>query len=113
MGCSPVLRPLLPTVQHLTGRIDRVVLELSPPEQWSDRHLLSDVDGSLEIVAGIVDVKGSRNQTLDELAFITEDLLHVLPPERLLLCPSCGFGRRWVQLAIDKTAVMVACARQF
>jgi hypothetical protein len=45
--------------------------------------------------------------------FITEDLLGVLTPRQILLCPSCGFGRRWVQLAVDKTRVMVECARRF
>jgi hypothetical protein len=39
------------------GTIDRVVLELSLPEQWADRHMLCDVDDSIEIAAGIVDVK--------------------------------------------------------
>ena len=97
----------------MTDHIDLVVLELSLPEQWADRRLLRDIDERMEIAAGIVDVKSSRVQTVDELAFMTEDLLGVLPPERLLLCPSCGFGRRWVQLAIDKTTVMVECAQRF
>jgi len=107
------LRPLLPTLQRLTGSIDRLVLELSLPEQWADRHLLCDLDDRLEIAAGIVDVKSPRIQTVDELAFMTEDLLGVLPPQQLLLCPSCGFGRRWVRLAVGKTTVMVECAQRF
>jgi 5-methyltetrahydropteroyltriglutamate--homocysteine methyltransferase len=107
------LRPLLPTLRHLTGNIDRVVIELSLAEQWADRHLLCDLDERLEIAAGLVDVKNPRIQTVDELAFMTEDLLGVLAPRQILLCPSCGFGRRWVRLAVDKTKVMVECARRF
>ena len=89
------------------------MIELSLAEQWADRHLLCDLDERLEIAAGLVDVKSPRIQTVDELAFMTEDLLGVLTPRQLLLCPSCGFGRRWVRLAVDKTRVMVECAQRF
>jgi 5-methyltetrahydropteroyltriglutamate--homocysteine methyltransferase len=107
------LRPLLPTLQKLSGSIDRMVLELSLPEQWAEHRLLADLDETIEIAAGIVDVKNPRVETVDELARMTEDLLRLIAPERLLLCPSCGLGRRSVQLAIDKTTVMVACAHRF
>ena len=52
-------------------------------------------------------------ETVDELTFMTEDLLGVLTPRQILLCPSCGFGRRWVRLAVDKTTVTVECAQRF
>jgi len=107
------LRPLLPTLQKLSGMVDRIVLELSLPEQWAERQLLSELDETIEIAAGIVDVKSPRVETVDELARMTEDLLRLIGPERLLLCPSCGLGRRSVQLAIDKTTVMIACAQRF
>jgi 5-methyltetrahydropteroyltriglutamate--homocysteine methyltransferase len=107
------LRPLIATLQNLAGTLDRVVLELSLPEQWAERRLLSEIDASIEIAAGIMDVKSPRIQTPDELARMTEDLLEVIPAERLLLCPSCGLGRRSVQLAVDKTKAMVACAQRF
>jgi len=107
------LRPLIPTLQQLGGVVDRVVLELSLAEQWADRALLLEVADSIEIAAGLVDVKSPHVQTVDDLARMTEELLHVVPAARLLLAPSCGLGRRWVQLAIDKTTAMVAAARQF
>jgi methionine synthase II (cobalamin-independent) len=97
-------------LRGLAGIVDRVVLELSLPEQWAERELLAELPTSMEIAAGIVDVKSPRVQTADELVRMAEALLRVVPAERLLLCPSCGLGRRWVQLAIDKTMTMVAAA---
>ena len=107
------LRPLIPTLTRLAGTVDRVVLELSLPEQWAQRNLLTEFDDRIEIAAGIVDVKSPRIQSVDELARMTEELLDIVPPERLLLCPSCGLGRRTVRLAVDKVTAMVACARLF
>jgi methionine synthase II (cobalamin-independent) len=86
--------PLLPTIQALGGVVDRVVLELSLPEQWAERHLLAEIPAQLEIAAGIVDVKDPRVQMAAELSRYAEQLLTVVPADRLLLCPSCSLGRR-------------------
>jgi 5-methyltetrahydropteroyltriglutamate--homocysteine methyltransferase len=106
------LSPLIPTIQALGGGIvDRVVLELALPEQWAERHLLAETPLQLEIAAGIVDVKDPRVQTTAELRHLAEQLLAVVPAARLLLCPSCGLGRRTVELAIAKVTAMVGAAR--
>ena len=106
------LCPLIPTIQAIGGGIvDRVVLELSLPEQWAERHLLAETPARLEIAAGIVDVKDPRVQTVAELCHLAEQLLTVVPADRLLLCPSCGLGRRTVELATAKVTAMVAAAR--
>jgi ribosomal protein S18 acetylase RimI-like enzyme len=42
---------------------------------------------------------------------MAEDLLRLLPAERLWLCPSCGLGRRTVPLAMAKVGAMVHAAR--
>jgi 5-methyltetrahydropteroyltriglutamate--homocysteine methyltransferase len=104
-------RPLLPTIQALGGIVDRVVLELSLPEQWAERHLLAEIPSQIEIAAGIVDVKDPRVQTAAELGGLAEQLLTVVPSARLLLCPSCGLGRRTVELAVAKVTAMVVAAR--
>jgi methionine synthase II (cobalamin-independent) len=103
--------PLLPTIQALGGVVDRVVLELSLPEQWAERHLLAETPAQLEIAAGIVDVKDPRVQMAAELCRYAEQLLTVVPADRLLLCPSCSLGRRTVDLALSKVTAMVAAAR--
>jgi 5-methyltetrahydropteroyltriglutamate--homocysteine methyltransferase len=107
------LRPLVAPLQRIGGMVDRVVLELSLPEQWRERERLLDIDPRMEIAAGIVDVKSPRIQTVDELARMCEQLLELIDERRLLLCPSCGLGRRSVPLAIGKTQAMVACAARF
>jgi 5-methyltetrahydropteroyltriglutamate--homocysteine methyltransferase len=102
--------PLVPTLQALGGVVDRVVLELSLPEQWAERHLLAEIPAQLEIAAGIVDVKDAHIQPAAELRGLAEQLLTVVPADRLLLCPSCGLGRRTVALALAKVTAMVAAA---
>jgi methionine synthase II (cobalamin-independent) len=103
--------PLLPTIQALGGLVDRVVLELSLPEQYAERHLLAEIPAQLEIAAGIVDVKDPRVQTVVELGRFAEQLLTVVLAGKLLLCPSCGLGRRSVEPALAKVTAMVICAR--
>lgn len=99
---------LLPTIQALDGIIDRVVLEFSLPEQWAERALLAEIPPSIEVAVGIVDVKSPVVESQEELAAKIVELLRYLPPERLLISPSCGFGRRNEELAIQKSKAMVA-----
>ena len=65
----------------------------------------------MEIAAGIVDVRDPRVQTAAELGRFAEQLLTVVPADRLLLCPSCGLGRRTVELALATVTAMIAAAR--
>jgi 5-methyltetrahydropteroyltriglutamate--homocysteine methyltransferase len=98
---------LLPTIQALDGVIDRLVLEFSLPEQWAERALLADIPESMEIAAGIVDVKSPNVETPEQIEAMIYELLDYVPGERLLICPSCGFGRRHVEMAMSKTRAMV------
>src|SRR5260221_11202435 len=103
--------PLLPAIQALGGIVDRVVLELSLPEQWAERHLLAEIPSQIEIAAGVVDVKDPRGQTTGERGGLAEQLLTVVPPARALLCPSCGLGRRTAECAGAKGTALAAPAR--
>ena len=99
--------PLLPTIKRLDGVVDRVVLELSLPEQWEERELLSEIPASIEVAAGIVDVKSPAVEPLSDLKAKITGLMRFVPAERLLICPSCGFGRRNTEVAINKVKAMV------
>jgi 5-methyltetrahydropteroyltriglutamate--homocysteine methyltransferase len=103
--------PLLPTIKQLDGVVDRVVLELSLPEQWQERQLLSEIPASIETALGIVDVKSTAIESVDDLVTKISELMSIVPAERLLICPSCGLGRRNVEMAIGKAAAMVAAVR--
>jgi 5-methyltetrahydropteroyltriglutamate--homocysteine methyltransferase len=104
------LRPLIPTIQALDGVIDRVHLELSLPEQWAQRDLLHEIPRSMEVAAGVVDVKDPRIETVAELQAKMRELLRFVPAERLLIAPSCGLGRRDTAMAIGKVTAMVSAA---
>ena len=86
------LRALLPLIAALKGQVERVHVECSYSGQWEDRALLAEVPDSIEVIAGIADVK-SRPASVTALREKIEALLEVLPAERLLVSSSCGCGR--------------------
>ena len=89
----------------------RAVVELSLPEQWEEYHLLAAVPTSIEIAAGIVDVKAQQVQAAAEIAARLHEVREALPNHRLLVCPSCGLGRREHDLVVRKCREMVAAAK--
>ena len=97
MGRQPAtqeqhLHNLVPLIQALEGEVDRVHIECSYAGQWSERKQLADIPDSMEVIAGIADVK-AKPATEEHLREQIEALLDVLPAERLLVSSSCGCGR--------------------
>ena len=86
------LRALIPFIQQLDGVVDRVHVECSYSGQWQEHGLLAELPDSMQIIAGIADVK-SRPAAVTELREKIEQLVDVIPPERLLVSTSCGVGR--------------------
>ena len=86
------LRALIPFIQQLEGVVDRVHVECSYSGQWEEHGLLAELPDSMQIIAGIADVK-STPAPVTELREKTEQLADVIPPERLLVSTSCGVGR--------------------
>ena len=86
------LGSLIPLVQALEGRIDRAHIECSHAGQWTEHTLLADIPESMEVIAGVADVK-SEPEPFGALAAKIEALLAVLPESRLLVSSSCGCGR--------------------
>jgi 5-methyltetrahydropteroyltriglutamate--homocysteine methyltransferase len=105
------LRALLPLLQQLDGKVDRVHVECSYTGQWDERALLADIPGSIEIIAGIADVKGAV-QSAEELRAKIEVLASVIPPARLLVSSSCGCGRCTSEQARSLMTNLVAAAHQ-
>lgn len=103
--------PLLPTIQALAGMVDRLVLEFSLPEQWAERALLAQIPPSIEVAVGIIDVKSPVIESVAAVVAQIRELLRYVPAERLLICPSCGLGRRTTDLAIGKAQVMTEAVR--
>ncbi|MDE2967246.1 MAG: hypothetical protein OXS30_07160 [Chloroflexota bacterium] len=86
------LRSLIPFIQQLEGIVDRVHVECSYSGQWEEHGLLAELPETMQIIAGIADVK-SKPAPVTELRQKTEQLTEVIPPERLLVSTSCGVGR--------------------
>ena len=51
------LRALIPFIQQLEGVVDRVHVECSYSGQWEEHGLLAELPDSMQIIAGIADVK--------------------------------------------------------
>ena len=103
------LRSLLPLVQSLEGQIDRVHFEASYAGQWQDRALLAEVPASIEVIAGIADVK-TAPESVAALKTKIDALLEVIPANRLLVATSCGCGRVPHDEAIRLTRNLVKAA---
>ncbi len=86
------LRSLIPFIQQLEGIVDRVHVECSYSGQWEEHALLAELPESMQIIAGIADVK-SAPAPVTELRQKIEQLVEVIPPDRLLVSTSCGVGR--------------------
>jgi len=105
------LRALLPFVQQLSGVIEKVNLERSHSGQWEDRACFRDLPKSMEVIAGVVDVK-SPVETTEFIEERIKELVRFIEPERLWIAPSCGFGRRTTEIAVGKLSRMVEAAKR-
>lgn len=94
------LHALATVLGRMEGRVDRVHLECSYAGQWDERALLADIPESIEIIAGIADVKGPV-PSVDELRAKIRALLEFVEAERLLVSSSCGCGRCTPKQATD------------
>lgn len=106
------LKNLIPLLWALDGIVDRVHFECSYPGQWEDITVLNEVPSSMEIIAGIADVKSTNPATsVDELSNKIQNLLEIIPAERLLVSTSCGCGRVPHDEAIRLVRNLVKAAR--
>jgi len=106
------LHALAAVLAQMEGRVDRVHLECSYAGQWEERALLAQVPRSIEIIAGIADVKGpvpSAAALRDQI----RALLEFVEPERLLVSSSCGCGRCTPEQAKELMTNLVAAAHGF
>ncbi|MBI5506625.1 MAG: hypothetical protein HY899_17700 [Deltaproteobacteria bacterium] len=104
------LHALVPILQQMEGSVDRVHLECSYAGQWEERALLGEIPESIEIIAGIADVKGAL-QSAEDLRAKIDALLGFVKPERLLVSSSCGCGRCTPEQAAQLMRALVTAAR--
>lgn len=107
-------KPLLPRLAGL--KVDRVNLEFAYPGTGvlSDLALLP---AHLNVGLGVVDVRGERLQTVEEIEALVTAATRYLPPERIALNPDCGFAPDAgeppsIDEAFEKLSRLVEAARR-
>ena len=82
-------KPILPRLGGV--RVDRLNLEFAygGTGDLSDLALLP---AHLHVGLGVVDVRGERLQTVEEIASLAAAASRVMAPERIALNPDCGFA---------------------
>lgn len=82
-------RPILPRLA--AARVDRVNLEFAYPGT-GDVSDLESLPGHLEVGLGVIDVRGERLQTVEEIEELAAAGARLVSPERIALNPDCGFA---------------------
>ena len=82
-------RPLLPRLAGL--RVDRLNLEFAYQETGTAADLAL-LPPHLSLGMGVVDVRGERFQSVEEIEALARQGLSVLMPDRIAPDPDCGFA---------------------
>ena len=91
----------------LEARADQFVLEFASREM-SELGLWKEYGQERDLAAGVVDVKSFYPETPEDVADRVRRVLEVCKPERLSLCPDCGFGWSPRQMCVQKLNSLVA-----
>jgi 5-methyltetrahydropteroyltriglutamate--homocysteine methyltransferase len=108
-------KPILP---RLAGaKVDRVNLEFAYPGT-GDVGDLRLLPAHLGVGLGVIDVRGERLQSVEEVEALACAAAEVLPPQRIALNPDCGFAPDageppTIDEAYEKLRRLVAAARKF
>jgi 5-methyltetrahydropteroyltriglutamate--homocysteine methyltransferase len=107
-------KPILP---RLAGaKVDRVNIELAYPDT-GDVSDLALLPAHLDVGMGVIDVRGERLQSVEEIAALGAAGAAVIAPERIALNPDCGFAPDageppTIDEAYEKLRRLVAAARR-
>jgi len=93
----------------LKARADQFVLEFAGRE-LSEVDLWKRYGEGRELGAGVIDVKGFSQDTVDEVASRIRRVLQVCPAEKLTVNPDCGFGWSPRYMCNQKLAALAAGA---
>jgi 5-methyltetrahydropteroyltriglutamate--homocysteine methyltransferase len=82
-------KPILPRLRE--AKVDRINLEFAYPGTGdvSDLQLLPE---HLGVGVGVVDVRGERLQSVEEIEALATAAARIVAPERIALNPDCGFA---------------------
>ncbi len=86
-------------VAALDGRIDQLSIEDCHCHNGTD---LFEKFQKTTAIVGFVEIASSRVEPVDEIRVRMQEVLDVLPPERLIAAPDCGLGFLGRDLAMTK-----------
>ncbi len=95
---------LFPSV--LGANVDELVLEFAR-KGLDDLELFRRFPNDFEVGAGVIDVKSLDIETAETVAARLRQALRVIPPERLVVNPDCGFHNLPPHVVRAKLAAMV------
>ncbi len=101
-------RPYFPGI--LEARADQFVLEFASREM-AELDLWRTYNDGRELGAGVIDVKSFYIETPEDVAERVRAVLQVCPPDKLYLCPDCGFGWSPNNMCTAKLRSLAAGAR--
>lgn len=90
--------PMFPAFLEL--HVDELHLEMASRE-FAEIERIGEVARRMDVAVGVVDVKSSYVESVEEVAARVRLCLRHAPPERLALAPDCGLSQtaRWVARA--------------
>ncbi len=101
--------PLFPAIEKVA--VDQLALEFASREM-AEVELLARLPESIDIAAGLVDVKNTWVEPVDLIVSRIEKMLEFVAPERLSVTPDCGFSQTPRHVALGKAKNLAAAARQ-
>jgi 5-methyltetrahydropteroyltriglutamate--homocysteine methyltransferase len=101
-------RPLFPHIGR--ARVDQLALEFASRE-LAEIELLRELPETMEVAAGVVDVKNTWVEPPELVASRIRTLLKHVAPDRLSITPDCGFSQTARHIAVAKAKSLAEGAR--
>jgi 5-methyltetrahydropteroyltriglutamate--homocysteine methyltransferase len=101
--------PLFPAVGGVV--VNQLALEFASREM-AEIDLLKELPEHIDVAVGLVDVKNTWVEPVGLIADRLEQVLKLLPPDRVSVTPDCGFSQTPRHVAVGKSRNMAAAVRQ-
>lgn len=101
--------PLFPAIERVG--VDQLALEFASRE-LAEADLLARLPETMDIAAGLVDVKNTWVEPVGLIVSRIEKMLELVDARRLSVTPDCGFSQTPRHVAVGKARNLAAAARQ-
>ena len=101
--------PLFPAVGQ--AAVSQLAFEFASREM-TEISLLKQLPETMDVAVGLVDVKNTWVEPVGLIVERIEQVLAILPPERVSVTPDCGFSQTPRHVALGKAVNMVQAVRQ-